>query len=353
MTTSFAEWREYGDNLGRFASIREKADSPMDRIVVQNKDGIQKVVAGDYNRTLIITTGPTSQPNGRAVVPSRLLLGTLKTLKGKGDATVRVTDKGATVETSFGSSIEMDNLMTPFKMLAPRPYNPSGWIAKLPEGFLPAAAKYLAYTAEQHPFNQVLAQTIGHDMFFRSTENHIQAEVGPIPVEVPRTIHFPEGLFPAMRGLEAAGGIFIPLHVAPQVHQAQFGSGKYRVVTVIYPDYGTFPLVAAHPYTVRVQADKKLLIDIFKSLAGRHEYSRVVMEAKDGALTIRSGDNGAAKPNVECEGTGTLPVNATFMAKVLQTVDGKTATIEFADSPSHIRIVGDANRWPILISPMK
>ena len=351
--TTFAEWREYGDNLARFASIREKSDSPMDRIVVQNKDGIQKVVAGDYTRTLIVNVGPTNQPNGRAVVASRLFLGTLKTLKGKGDAEIRVTPSGLQMQTSFGAAIQMENILSPFKMLAPKPYSAKGWTTRFPAGFLSSAAKYLAFTAEQHPFNQVLAQTKGYKLFFRSSEDHILATVGPLEVSEPRTIHFPEGLFPAMRGLEAAGGIYIPVHTGPQVMQAQFGAERYRVVTVIYPDYGTFPQVAEHEYTVRVQADRKVLIDTFKSLAGRHQYSRVVMEAKDGVLTIRSGDNGAAKPNVECEGTGTLPVNAAFMAKVLQTIDGKNAIVQFADSPSHVRIIGDTNPWPMHVSPMK
>jgi len=77
------------------------------------------------------------------------------------------------------------------------------------------------------------------------------------------------------------------------------------------------------------------------------------MEARDGTFTIRSGDSGAATLNIECEGTGSLPVNAAFMAKVLQTVDGKTATVQFADSPSRVRIIGEKNLWPILVAAMK
>ena len=351
--TAFAEWREVGENLGRFASIREKADSPMDRIVIQNRDGVQKVVAGDFRKTIICTIGPTSQSNMRAVVGSRLLLGTLKTLKGKGDAEFIVTDKGATIRTSFGSEIEMDNISGYFKMLSPQPYKAGGWTAKFPQGFLPAAARYLAITAEFQPYNQVLAECSGNDMYFRASEDHILSTVGPIHVDEPRDIHFPDDLFPALRGLEDAGGIYIPERFEQQVHQAQFGSGKYRVVSVIYPKYAKFAHVASHGYTVNVKADKKVLIDTFKSLAGRHQYNRVVMEAKDGTLTIRSGDNGAARLSVECEGTGTIPVNATFMAKVLQTVDGKTAIVQFANAPSHVRIVGDNNGWPMLVSPMK
>ena len=350
---TFSEWREYGENLNRFASIREKADSPSNRIVIQNKGGIQKVIAGDHGKTLIVTVGQTEQPDGRAVVSSRLFLGTLKTLKGKGTADLSVTDRGASLRTHFGSEIEMDNLDGYFKMLAPAPYAEGGQTAKFPAGFLPSAARYLAVTGEFHPFNQVLAETRNGGMYLRSTEDHILSEVGPIEVSEPMTIHFPDHVFPSLRGLEAAGGIYVPKHEGTRVHQAQFGVGIYRVVCVIYPDYGKFPKVAQHEYTVRVQADKKLLIDTFKSLAGRHQYSRVVMDAKDGEFSIRSGDNGVARLNVDCEGTGFIPVNAAFVAKVLQTVDGKSATVQFANAPSHVRIVGDTNTWPMLISPMK
>lgn len=351
--TTFAEWREYGENLNRFASIREKADSPMDRIVIQNSSGIQKVVAGDYGKTLVVTVGPTGQPDGKAVVGSRLFLGTLKTLKGKGDAEVIVTDKGAIIRTNFGSEIEMDNLTSPYTFLIPKPYKAGGWIAQFPEGFLQSAARYLAITADYQPFNQVLAETTGNEMYFRTSEDHIMAKVGPIHVDVPRTISFPDHVFPSLRGLEAAGGIYIPERTDTQVHQAQFKSGKYHVTCVIYPKYPSFPQVADHGYTATVKADKKVLIDTFKSLAGRHQYSRVVMEARDGAFSIQSGDNGVARLSVESEGTGTLPVNAAFLAKVLQTVDGKTATVQFANAPSHVRIVGDNNGWPFLVSPMK
>jgi len=351
--TTFAEWREYGENLGRFSSIREKAESPMDRIVVQNKGGVQKVVAGDFGKTLIVTIGPTTQPDGRAVVSSRLLLGTLKTLKGKGDAEIHVVPTGAIMKTNFGSEIEMTGIDGNFKMLAPRPFRADGWTTRFPAGFLPEAAKYLSVTGDFRPFNQVLAETRDGKMQFRASDDHIMSVVGDLDAPEPMTIHFPPDIFPAMRGFEEAGGIYLPVHEGPQVMQAQIGSGRYRAICVIKPDFGRFPEVAAHAYTVTVHSDKKVLIDTLKSLAGRHQYSRVVMEAKDGVFTIRSGDAGAARLNVQCTGTGTIPVNATFIAKVLQTVTGKSATVQYANAPSHIRIVGDDNHWPILVSPMK
>lgn len=352
--TTFAEWREYGENLGRFASVREKAERPMDRIVIQVKDNVMKLVAGDFGKTIIITVGQAHQPNGRAVVAARLLLTTLKSLKGKGEADIRLTPKGASIRTSFGSEIDMDNIEGSFKFLTPLPYVPGqGRTITLPTDFLVDAAKYLSYYAEYQPFNQVLMEAKDGQAYFRCSDDHIMATVGPVPAEGKFTVHFPDHVFPALKGLSGNAGIYIPEHTGPQVMQAQFGAGVYRVVCVVLPNYGKFPQVAPHEYTATVTGDKKVIADAFKSLAGRHQYSRVTMIAEGGSLTVKGGDAGAIKLNVKCEGTATLPVNASFIAKMLQTVEGKTATVQFADSPSHVRIVGDKNHWPLLVAPMR
>lgn len=320
--------------------------------MVQNKGGIQKLIAGDTGKTIIITVGETNQADGSAVVAARFLLTTLKTLKGKGQAEIRVTPDGVQMQTSFGSTIKMKNMDRP-KWLTPQLYVPGELEIPFDAGFLPDASKYLVTTAEHVPFNQVLGECRGLGFVLRATDDHMHAEVGPLMAEDHFTLHFPDHIFPALKGFEDKGFIYVPEHKPPQVHQAQFRSGKYLAVTVMYPNYGKFPRLAEHEYTAVITGDKKLLIDSFKSLAGRHQYHRVIMEAAGGKFTIRSGDQGTAEVNVECVGTGTLPVNATFMAKVLSTVDGKTATISYSNSPSLVRVVGDKNDWPINVSPMK
>jgi hypothetical protein len=353
-TPTFAEWREYGENLGRFASIREKAERPTDRIAIQNKGGVQKLIAGDHGKTIIITVGPTNQPDSMVAVGSRLFLTTMKSLKGKGDAEIRVLDDGIQMQTSFGSTIKMDAMTDPFRFLAPERYTAGdGRVIRFSEGFLPSAAKYLAYTGDFRPFNQVLLRSRNGEVMLHSSNSHIISDVGPLQSEGDFTYHFPDHVFPALRGLEAAGGMYIPDRSDTLVQQAQFGAGKYRVVCVTFPNFGAFPAVSGGPYTASVAGDKAALISVFKSLAGRHQYSRVIMEAKDGIFTVRSGDNGEAKPVVQSTGDAIIPVNASYMAKVLTTVDGKSVTMEFSDAPSNVRVVGDKNGWPMKVAPMK
>jgi DNA polymerase III sliding clamp (beta) subunit (PCNA family) len=351
--TSFADLRDLGENIGRVASIREKAESPMDRVVIQVKDKVLKVVAGNFHTTMVYTVGDVTLPDGKAVVGSRLFLQTLKTLKGKGEANIFPTDKGAAIVTSFGSRIDMDNVAGSYKFLIPLPYKKdTAPLVPFPAGFLPQATKYLYATADYAPFEQVLFEAKDGALWLRSSDDHTVGEVGPLPTDHKfKSTLYPEA-FQSLRGIEGAGGFWFPPRVGPQVQQMQVISGPFRVATVVRLEYGKFPSVAGGKYACVVKADRKLLVDTFKSLAGRHQYSRVIMEAKGGQFTIKAGDNGAASVVAEVEGEAFIPVNATFMAKTLATVDGKTATVEFSDAPSNIRVTGDTP-WPLVVAPMK
>ena len=76
--------RKIGENLARFADIRETAKEPKDRIVVQANGSEVKLVAGSMGGTLIASVHATSE-SGRTVVPSRFLLQALKNADLKGD----------------------------------------------------------------------------------------------------------------------------------------------------------------------------------------------------------------------------------------------------------------------------
>lgn len=351
---TFAELRDIGENLARFASIREKAEQPMDRILIQATGGVLKLVAGNFQSTIIATVGPTEQ-EGKALVPARLLLGAIKTLKAKGEADFLITKDGAVIKTGFGSAIEMNNLdPTKFLRPVPEPWELDDRTVAFDAGFLPSACKYLVpCIGEFSPFNQVALRANGSSAYLEANDNHMGVQAGGLTASEVYSVHFPGEAFGSLRGLDAAGWFWFPPRHKLEVERAQIYAGKYMVTMVLWPDYPNFPKVAEHEYTAKVTGNKKVLIDTFKALAGRHEFNRVTMEANDGTFTIKGGDSGAATVDVTCEGSGVLPVNATYLAKVLTTVDGTTATIEYSDSPSLVRVVGDKNPWPIRLAPMK
>jgi hypothetical protein len=352
--TSFAELRDIGENLARFASIREKAESPMDRILIQANAGELKMVAGNFQSTIIATVGPTDQ-TGKAVVSARTLLGAIKTLKAKGEADLIIRDDGAVIKTGFGSAIEMPGMeMSKWLRPVPKPWVLDDMTVPFDAGFLPSAVKYLApCIGDFSPYNQVAGRANGTTFYLEANDNHIGVEAGYLPATEAFSVHFPGEAFPALRGLEDSGWFWFPPRHKLEAERAQIYAGKYTVIMVLWPDFPNFPKVADQKYTVTVTGNKKVLIDTFKALSGRHEFNRVIMEAADGAFTIRGGDGGTAKVDVTCDGKGTLPVNATYLAKVLTTVDGTNATIQFSDSPSLVRVIGDKNPWPIRLAPMK
>ena len=352
---AFSELREIGENLARFASIREKAETPMDRIVIQSSGGELKLIAGNFQSTIIATVGKTDLPAGRAVVSSRLLLNTFKTLKGKGEADFILRDDGAVIKTGFGSAIEMPGMdMVKFLRPVPEPWTVDEYAVGFDAGFLPSATKYLsACIGDFSPFNQVVLRATDAGGYLEANDNHIGVHIDGLMSTEAFTQHFPGEAFPALKGLADKGWFWFPPRVDLQAERAQIYSGRYAVVMVLWPSAPSFPKVADQDYTVKVSGNRRVLIDTFKSLAGRHEHNRVVMEASDGAFTVLGGDNGKAKIDVSVTGVGKLPVNATYMAKVLNTVDGTNVTIEYSDSPSLVRIVGDKNPWPIRLAPMK
>lgn len=351
--TTFIELREIGETIGRFASVREKADRPQDRVVIQAKDGLLKLVAGDHEKTVIATVGPTEE-DGVAVVSARLLLTSLKTLKGKGDVFFVVKDNGAELRTGFGSSIVFDNIdIEPPMYLRPKPYD-GGSIARFDAGWLPLASKYLSMSpGDFNPFDQVYAHTTGDDLWFKSNDNHTGVEVGPLPAEGFIDANIPVGLFPALKGLEDAGGFYFPDRTDNKAPQVQIGAGKYKVTSVLHPGAGKLPFLPKMVYNVSISADRKALAEAFKSLVGRQEFNKVTVTAGD-SLVISGTQIGKVEIAATINGKGKIVVDASLMAKALSTVDGKTATVQYSDSgASLIGVSGDKYGWKVTLAPMR
>lgn len=321
-------------------------------MVVQAAKGVLKLIGGDHQKTVIATVGPTDQ-DGTAIVSSRLLLTTLKALKGKGEVFFTIDKDGAQLRTGFGSSIEMANIdiETP-RFLRPKPFG-NGPIMKFESGWLPSASKYLDLaTGEFAPFDQVYGQATQGDFWFRASDDHIGTEIGPLSTEEDFDVHFPTTLFPALKGLEDAGGFYFPVRTDTQSPQVQVGAGRYRVTSVLHPGSGRLPTFPKMVYNVQVTANRKKLIDAFKALVGRQEFNKVTLTAGD-QFSISGSQIGRVEVEANVTGQGKIQVDASLLIKALSTVSGTTATVEYAsERASLIRVSGDSN-WPITLAPMR
>jgi DNA polymerase III sliding clamp (beta) subunit (PCNA family) len=351
--TTFIELREIGETIGRFASVREKADRPTDRVIIQAHNGVLKLIAGDHEKTIMATVGPTDQ-DGTAIVSSRLFLTTLKALKGKGEVFFTIDKDGAQLKTAFGSSVTMDNIghETPM-LLRPKPFG-DGPVVKFDAGFLPAASKYLDLAVgDFSPHDQVYGSVVKDSFWLRANDNHMGVEVGPLPASEVFDAHFPSTLFSALKGLEDAGGFYFPIRNDTQSPQVQIGSGRYRVVSVLRPGYGKLPSLPKFEHNVSISANRKTLIESFKSLKGRTEFNKVTLNATEKTLSISGAQSGRVEIEANVTGKGKILVDASLLIKALSTVDGTTVTVEYSDGrASLIRVSGDSY-WPVILAPMK
>lgn len=107
MKLSIGDYKSHAEMVGRFASVREGAPEPTDRVLVQF-DGVLRFVAGDDDSTVIVDTGQPVEAKGKAVVASRLFLQAAKTLRGRGDVEFELDGKGGiVVKTNTGGKVVM------------------------------------------------------------------------------------------------------------------------------------------------------------------------------------------------------------------------------------------------------
>jgi len=143
----YSDLKGHAAQLGRFASIREGAPAPSDRILVQAYDGELKFVAGcDYDESsasLIVKAGPTNT-NGKALVNARTFLSAAKSLRGKGEIDFEITPTGCTMRTNEGGEIMLGNVDTRMPDILPPRANAEPYVA--PKGFLDQAARLLGAT---------------------------------------------------------------------------------------------------------------------------------------------------------------------------------------------------------------
>ena len=95
-----ADLKKIGENVGRFASVREGAKEPQDRIVIQANGETVKVVAGASFGTLI-ATAHASEQMFRATIPAREFLTTIKGLPAKTRVLLRDLNQGFAIGCSL------------------------------------------------------------------------------------------------------------------------------------------------------------------------------------------------------------------------------------------------------------
>lgn len=402
---TIAEFRQFCENLGRFASAKERkapgpkdtsshkhaaypitfdqdaegkniehrprifackgctklwmaadinrAFDPSDAILIQAVGGQLKLVAGTADSTIIAAAGPT-ETKGKALVSARLVLNSAKALRGKGDVTFDVTEQGATIRVSTGAEMQLANIGTaiPDWLRAPKEWTGE---AVFSEKFWPEAARvFTATTGNLWPYSHISLDIAEGGLRFLACDNYAAATTTLStrePVEDGTQLGCISSVFAnSLRDLDPEGLV--------RWSDDLFGieAGPYTVLARLYRAFGhpSFDRFEGEPAT-RVTADKKVLSDMVRGVASNDEHNRVALVARGAALTVRPYDNPGTSMTVpaKVEGNdGSVGVDAGVLGKCLTAYPGKTVNLGWSPGVAPISLLDRSWSWRMFLAPI-
>lgn len=352
---SIATFKDVCETLGRFADIRETAKEPRDRIVAQVGGGRLKFIAGDEQKTVVVDMGE-HEGKDKAIVKSRLLLNAAKALRGRGEVSIEVDRGGVFMRASTGGQVKLTSFTTQVPTLVRPPKKAEAQFSVGHPGLGLAAKVFPAVTSKHHPADMVYLTSGRGSLTFTGCDSRSYAS-WDVPVAYqgdPWSLGAaPAALFPALRDLTEAGVI------AHGDGRLAIRSGMFLVGVKLGAFQCPFPTPESHD-TVRVEANRKQLIEALKGMAGGDVNKRTRLEAGtntqgDEYLAILNWEgHGSMDLDAQVTGKGRVGVDADRMGSLLKAMPGKSAIIEFEGTrPSPVRILSEeAEGWTTLIAPV-
>jgi hypothetical protein len=294
---SFKQGVEY---LSRATNQREREPSPF--LLQVGKDGLISLVAGNKDGTYLWRTGLAGGSPRREAISSKLLTQATKTLKGKLDMGLSVTDDGLKVTTSAGGSVdlaygpELPTLVRPPKgeMLS---------MATLPAERLDQLARAFE-VADTSGFYGAVSIVPGEGAYSRlvSSDRYILFQTFiELDTALPETYSTPSSFWSPLRGARSDATLFI-LESGLRVRSGQFeaftGLSDYRPDFVDYKD--TYFPEGSQPDTTCV-LDRKVLIGSIKALNDEWVF---IERTEGGVVTVNGRTSGQSIGITEKKGRG-------------------------------------------------
>lgn len=350
---TISEFRKAADNLARFASTREGARPPTDRILIQNGlDGL-KFIAGTDDRTLIVATGVLSEPSGKALVSARMFLTAAKALRGKGTLSVEFDGKGgAVLVSSFGGKVRLPVVEGTIPKWI-RGDNFAAVVAGYGEDFMSALVRYVeSSTGDPH----VIVSTLPEDpdvLRVQYTDTYVYA-VHDLPIagrsdDKFRSIRLPVDFIKACRG------IGIGVLMVKDSGQVELADNGKIAVTKSLPSSGLLPegrRFNEQPASY-VTVERSELADALKTMGNEPVHGRATLDvAADGTLMVRqySGDAGAYEmPGVLQGPAFKVSVTADKMYRLVRA--GKTKRMSFGPVPgAAVQLLDEGEGWRVFLA---
>lgn len=350
---TISEFRKAADNLARFASTREGAQPPRDRILIQNGvDGL-KFIAGTDDHTLIVVTGVMSEPQGKALVSARMLLTAAKALRGKGTLSVEFDGKGgAILVSSSGGKVRLPVVEGTIPRWV-RGVPDTAVVAGYDQDFLSTLVRYVeSSTGPAHVIVSTLPNNPGV-LRVQYTDTYAYA-VRDLPIAARssdqfHSIKLPIDFVKACRGLDE--GVFLMKNNG----QVEFSDGQRIAITSGLGSPGMLPegqRFGQDPSSY-VVVERSELADALKTMGNEPEHGRATLSVDaDGTLTVSqySGDVGAYEIPGDLSGPAfKVSVTADKMYRLVKA--GKSKRMSFGPVAGGIvQLLDEGEGWRVYLA---
>lgn len=343
----YSDLKDYAANLGRFASVRENAPEPSDRIVVQSFDGALALIAGSEYRdearaTLKVAAGE-SGARGMAVVAARPFLQAAKALKGKGEVAIDLTQDGIALTTSAGGEIRLPNISQKVPSLL-RLNDGTMGAAELPSGFLPRVSKILGITLDKSYYGWRQAEFYCHENFvtLRGGTSYQQSEF-----RLDTTTSWPIFYGAVSPDFMEAIKDFDQGSITWTQEQFIVRSGPYTAYTNFMPRFEPLPpYPSKQGLDTKVVVNRKTLIDSLKTIGGE----KIAMSPAKSGINLAEWPDGKARLTMAAEvtGHGRMATITEMLTKLATALGGEKIEIEWESDATGPLWLNGNDGWAIL-----
>lgn len=346
---NIGDFKTYLDVIGRFASIRENADEPSDRVLIQSVAGHLKLVAGSSDRTVVVDCGVSGGEDVMVVVAARPLIQWAKGLRGRGGITLSGGPSGVQLDSSTGASLSLPNITNQLPgYIRPPAITPFTGVP-VPSDFWPDVVKVIETVAgDVPPYDEVALSALDDTITLTAAGLYTFAELG---LTNQRWVGFdghmggvPASFFESLRPFREAGDLTV------DKDRVMVRSGFYTAVVKLndknpgLPPHDTFVV----DKTTRVVVDKRQLVDMVKGVSTQDEHGRVRLTTSKDRLRLSpwgAHDVGVEMP-AKVEGKhGTVGVTADLFSKMASAMTGSEAAFSFnADVQAELEYRD--GKWP-------
>jgi len=351
------ELRSACDALARFATVREKNEAVDTRIGVQAGGGRLKLISSDGRSGMVVDLCP-SDDSATFYIDARPLFQGAKVLPAKSDITLDVSNKGLSIKTDTGGSLQLPNKGTLYDAgFAKKPKSIGGTTSIYGLALNQMSKLFTATTRGEEKLSIITGdiQVTGDAIHFTFVEPRVKTKYASWHKDLafvsgqPTLNTLDGGFFESLKSVSGDATVVLNVQgvMVEEEHQTIYTSNVLGE--------GPLPILSVKGDLISFTMERKKLIDLLKGQIPHDEHGRVVMTWGRDELEVRpyGNEDGMTIP-VKTIGTGSRGVNANLMLDMLGGMDdAKVVSVRIAQgSPAIILSAEEYKDWTLLVAPL-